>query len=76
MTEEPYRWLEAIGNRREPAAVPEAAVAAPVEVSVQEGDSLSAIAAANGVDLDSLIAANPEIENPDLIYPGQVLRLP
>ena len=59
-----------------PAAVPEAAVAAPVEVSVQEGDSLSAIAAANGVDLDSLIAANPEIENPDLIYPGQVLRLP
>lgn len=59
-----------------PAAVPEAAVAAPVEVSVQEGDSLSAIAAANGVDLDSLIAANPEIENPDLIYPGQLLRLP
>jgi LysM repeat protein len=39
-------------------------------------DTLSSIAAALGIKLSALIAANPQIKNPDLIYPGQVLNLP
>lgn len=43
---------------------------------VRSGDSLSAIAARHGVTLSALIAANPQIKNPNLIYPGQKIRLP
>lgn len=42
---------------------------------VQPGDSLSAIAAAYGVSLDSLVAANA-IADPSLITVGQVLIIP
>ncbi len=44
--------------------------------TVRSGDTLSAIAAANGVSLSSLIQANPQISNPNLIYPGQTVNLP
>lgn len=44
--------------------------------TVRSGDTLSAIAAAHGVSYQALIAANPQIENPNLIYPGQVLTIP
>lgn len=37
---------------------------------VQPGDTLWAIAAQHGLSLRDLIARNPQIENPDLIYPG------
>ncbi len=43
---------------------------------VRSGDSLSSIAAHNGVSLSSLIAANPQISNPNLIFPGQTVHLP
>ncbi|MGA8788295.1 MAG: LysM domain-containing protein [Paenarthrobacter sp.] len=47
------------------------------EVVVEQGDTLSGIAAQFGVDLGALIAANADtVPNPDRIYPGQVLRLP
>lgn len=46
------------------------------EVTVQGGDTLSGIAARNGVSLDSVLAANPQIRNPDLIHPGQLVRIP
>lgn len=42
--------------------------------TVQAGDTLSAIAATFGVSVDSLVEIN-NIDNPDLIYAGQVLRL-
>jgi spore coat assembly protein SafA len=45
-------------------------------VTVRSGDTLSGIAAQNGVSLSSLIAANPQIKNPNLIYPGQTVHLP
>lgn len=47
---------------------------------VQPGDTLSAIAAANYGDPNQylfIVRANPtEIDNPDLIFPGQVLKIP
>jgi spore coat assembly protein SafA len=43
---------------------------------VQSGDTLGKIARRFGVSLKSLIAANPQISNPSLIYAGQVISLP
>lgn len=43
---------------------------------VQWGDTLAKIAARNGVSLSSLLAVNPQIYNPSLIYAGQVINLP
>lgn len=45
-------------------------------VTVQRGDTLSGIAQRNGVSLPDLLAANPQIRNPNLIYPGQTVHLP
>ena len=44
--------------------------------TVARGDTLSAIAQKNGVSLSALIAANPQIKNPDLIYPGDEVSIP
>ena len=44
--------------------------------TVQKGDTLTAIAAKFGVSLTALEAANPQITNPDLIFPGQVVTIP
>ena len=44
--------------------------------TVQRGDTLWDIARAHGVSLDALLQANPQIANPDLIYPDQSIRLP
>lgn len=44
--------------------------------NVVSGDCLWNIARRNGVSLQALIAANPQIKNPDLIYPGQQIHLP
>ncbi len=43
---------------------------------VQHGDSLSLIAKANGVSVQALLAANPQVRNPDVIYPGSQLTIP
>jgi LysM repeat protein len=43
---------------------------------VQSGDTLSGIASRFGVTLGALEAANPQITNPDLIFPGQVVVIP
>ena len=44
--------------------------------TVERGDSLSDIAANHGVSVADLMAANPQIKNPDLIYPDDVLNIP
>lgn len=44
--------------------------------SVVRGDCLWKIAQAHGVSLSALIAANPQIKNPDLIYPGDKVTIP
>lgn len=44
--------------------------------AVKDGDTLSGIAAMYGVSLDALIAANPQIKNPNLIYAGDKVTIP
>lgn len=43
---------------------------------VQRGDTLSAIAADHNVSLTALHAANPQVLNPDVLYPDQMLEIP
>jgi len=43
---------------------------------VQWGDTMAKIAARVGCTLGSLLAANPQISNPSLIFAGQVINLP
>ncbi len=47
----------------------------PVRYTVQEGDTLFAIALNYGVTLEAIAAAN-QLANPELIHPGQVLVIP
>ena len=44
--------------------------------TVLPGDTMSGIAQRYGVSLDALIAANPQISDPNLIYPCDVLCVP
>ncbi|MGI6286209.1 hypothetical protein MHOCP_13160 [Moorella humiferrea] len=44
--------------------------------TVQPGDSMYSIAQKFNVSLDALIAANPQVKDPNLIYPGEVLCIP
>lgn len=44
--------------------------------AVQPDDTMSGIAFAHGIALSALEAANPQITNPGLIHPGDVLNLP
>lgn len=46
------------------------------EVKVAPGDSLSAIAGRHQTTYVRLFDANPEITDPNLIFPGQELRIP
>jgi spore germination protein len=47
-----------------------------VTYRVAPGDTLYAIARSRGVSLSALLAANPQITNPDLIYVGQIINIP
>lgn len=58
----------------DPTRVEEVA-AAVQEYVVQPGDTLSAIAAANGVSLEALLAENTLID-PNILEVGQVIKLP
>ena len=44
--------------------------------TVRKGDTLWGIAKRYGVSLTALIAVNPQIKNPNLIYPGDRVRIP
>ncbi|MEO1227496.1 MAG: peptidoglycan-binding protein [Myxococcota bacterium] len=49
---------------------------APRSHTVAPGDTLSHIARDHGVSLQSVIDANPQIANPDRIYPGDQVTVP
>ncbi len=61
-----------------PTVTPPPTVCPPGTFSytVQPGDSMFSIAQKFGVSLDALIAANPQIPNPNLIFPGQIVCVP
>ena len=42
---------------------------------VVKGDTLSGIAVKYGTTLKNLLNLNPRIKNPNLIYPGQYIRI-
>ncbi|MCI2057961.1 MAG: LysM peptidoglycan-binding domain-containing protein [Oscillibacter sp.] len=58
------------------AAAPARTAAAQSTYTVKKGDTLWGIARRYGVTLPALTAANPRIKNPNLIYPGEVVRIP
>jgi spore coat assembly protein SafA len=43
---------------------------------IQPGDTLFFIAGRFGVTVEDILAANPQITNPDLIFPGQIIEIP
>ncbi|WP_431980800.1 peptidoglycan-binding protein [Streptomyces qinglanensis] len=45
-------------------------------VTVMAGQSLATIAASAGVSLAAVIAANPQVKDPDVIHPGQRITVP
>ena len=51
-------------------------VSAATSHTVAAGDTMWKIAVRYQVGLSEIKAANPKIANPDLIYPGQVLKIP
>lgn len=61
-----------------PPVTPQVAVQSGTDDTyvVQPGDNLTGIALANGVELEALLSANPEIINPDALFVGQEIRLP
>jgi LysM repeat protein len=56
--------------------VPVGSFPPPGTYVVQPGDTLSGIAELFTVTLAALEAANPQITNPDRIFPGQVVHIP
>lgn len=47
-----------------------------MEYIIQPGDSLYLIAQKNGISLDELLKANPQLENSNFLLPGQTITLP
>jgi hypothetical protein len=60
----------------QPEPEPHPDVPHPVEHVVETGDPLVRMAASYGVNLRDVIAANPQIHDPDRIYAGQVVHIP
>ena len=59
------------------AASPSAAPSTgPTTYSVKQGDTMTSIARAHGVDVNALIAANPQIKNPNSLNIGDKLTIP
>jgi len=50
--------------------------AAGLSHTVQKGDTMWKLAVKYQIGTREIIAANPQISNPNLIYPGQVLTIP
>jgi LysM repeat protein len=43
---------------------------------IKKGDNITKIAKANKTTVQALLKANPKVKNPNLIYAGEVLRIP
>lgn len=70
----PGPWVIDVSPDDDPPIVPPAPAANTY--TVQDGDSLSSIAAQFNVTVEELVAANPSVTDPNLIFPGQDLFIP
>jgi uncharacterized YkwD family protein/spore coat assembly protein SafA len=57
------------------ATLPSSTFAATTSYTVQSGDTLWKIAVKNQVGVSELISANPQLKNPNLIYPGEKINI-
>ena len=48
----------------------------PTEQTIQQGDTLTSIAAANNISVEELMAANPMITDPNAIVAGDTIAIP
>lgn len=64
------------GGRLDEGGADAAGTAGGGVYTVRKGDTLWGIAKRYGVSLNALIADNPQIKNPNLIYPGDEVRIP
>lgn len=53
-----------------------ASAASETAYTVAKGDTMWKIAVKYEIGISEIIAANPQIKNPDLIYPGEKLNIP
>ena len=58
------------------AALTVSASASTLSHTVVKGDTMWKLAVKYQVGTSEIIAANPQVANPDLIYPGQILNIP
>jgi LysM repeat protein len=68
--------LSGIGGAKASADTDQPAKPADNNVTVQVNDNLTAIATANNTTYVRLYDANEVINDPDLIFPGQAIRIP
>ena len=66
--------MTSISATRPTSATP--ATAPTPGVTVKAGDTLTSLAATHGTSVDALRQHNPQLTDPDLLHPGQVLALP
>lgn len=64
------------GQTAPPATATPRPAATPQTYTIRAGDSLFGIAGRFGLTLEQLLAANPQITNPNLIQAGQVIVIP
>lgn len=57
------------------SALTEPAADSGGQYTVRRGDTLWGIAAKHETSVDALLARNPQIKNPNLIYPGEKVRV-
>lgn len=75
VTETPLPAVTLVVPTITPTPIAPLALGTPTMYTVQWGDWLRKIAEKHGVSIEAIIAANPGI-NPNVIYPGQVLKIP
>ncbi len=63
-------------EKKDGSFAPNTSVKEPVSHTVVSGDTLWAVAQRYGVELSDLLAANPQIKNPNLIHAGMKVVIP